>query len=344
MSSPKPCKLRLPIVEKSGWPWDEESTFLASTLANGSAWPRISIVTPSYNQGPYIEETIRSVLLQRYPNLEYIIIDGGSTDNSIEIIKKYEPWITYWASERDHGQSHAINKGLKKSRGDIVAYLNSDDIYLPGTIQKVARYFDKHDSVDIVYGDCRIIDEKSKMIAQWCSRVFDLFSELCLNFIYQPTSFIRRRVIRKVGYFDENLHYTMDVDYWYRAGCHFEFEYIPEVLACFRVSSDSKTGDSQIPIVNERKRVIERFLSNCHDQYIKKNRKRILSWHHYHAGEQLYSKKEFGPAKKEFLAGIQLNPVSIKTLHSIAAIIDSHMNAKIFPTIRRYFSPRLHRK
>ena len=101
-------------------------------MPNGEAWPRISIVTPSFNQGQFIEETIRSILLQGYPNLEYIIIDGGSTDESVEIIKKYEPWLTYWVSEKDRGQAHAINKGLERCTGEILAYINSDDYYYPG--------------------------------------------------------------------------------------------------------------------------------------------------------------------------------------------------------------------
>ena len=104
---------------KIGWPWTEESSQLPEKMSDGSPWPRISIVTPSYNQGQFIEETIRSVLLQGYPNVEYIIIDGGSTDNSLEIIKKYEPWLAYWVSEPDRGQSHALNKGIQKATGDI---------------------------------------------------------------------------------------------------------------------------------------------------------------------------------------------------------------------------------
>ena len=106
-------------VAKPGWPWAEASVPLPEKMPDGSDWPRISVVTPSYNQGEFIEETIRSVLLQGYPNLEYIIIDGGSTDNSVEIIKKYEPWLTYWVSEKDRGQSHAINKGFKHAAGEI---------------------------------------------------------------------------------------------------------------------------------------------------------------------------------------------------------------------------------
>jgi len=137
------AELSPPPPGKTGWPWTEESPQLPDTMPDGSPWPRISIVTPSYNQGQFIEETIRSVLLQGYPNLEYIIIDGGSSDGSVEIIKKYEPWLAYWVSEKDRGQSHAINKGLFRSTGEILAWLNSDDLLIWGSLAAAARVMAK---------------------------------------------------------------------------------------------------------------------------------------------------------------------------------------------------------
>src|SRR5688572_23620138 len=125
--------------DKKGWPWDQETVFDFND--SKKHWPRISIVTPSYNQGIFLEETLRSILLQNYADLELIVIDGGSKDNSVEIIKKYEPWITYWISEKDNGQSDAINKGFKKASGEIVAWINSDDLLTPGSLHKVAEYF-----------------------------------------------------------------------------------------------------------------------------------------------------------------------------------------------------------
>lgn len=127
--------------DKVGWPWDSQLPELSAVMNDGRDWPKISIVTPSYNQGQFIEETIRSVLLQGYPNLEYIVIDGGSTDNSLEIIQKYEPWLRYWISEPDEGQADAIHKGFQRASGDLLAWQNSDDFYQLGAFQRIAEFF-----------------------------------------------------------------------------------------------------------------------------------------------------------------------------------------------------------
>ncbi len=128
---------------KTGWPWTRETSPARATAWGGRPWPRISIVTPSYNQGQFLEETLRSVLLQGYPNLEYAVFDGGSTDESVEILRKYAPWLSYWSSEKDAGQAHAINTGLARATGNIAAYLNSDDLYMPGALQHVAAVWHK---------------------------------------------------------------------------------------------------------------------------------------------------------------------------------------------------------
>lgn len=281
---------------------------------------------------------MRSVLLQSYPNLEYMVIDGGSTDDSPQVIEKYAPWLAFWVSEPDRGQTHAINKGLGKSTGEIVAYLNSDDLYLPETLNIVAEFFKDHPESDIIYGDCRIIDNESRYRNLWRSRPFNLFHELCRNFIYQPTCFIKRHVLDAIGYFDEALHYTMDIDFWYRAGGQFKFAYLPVELACFRVTEQSKTGKGQVGPVNERKKVIERYLSACRDEKIQSKRSTILSWHHYLAGGQLYLKKEFEPAKREFLKAIRFAPASIKTLCALSALGDMVFGINIFPQLDRLFA------
>ena len=154
MRCPTLAQLPPPARGNVGWPWTIETPRLPPTYPDGSPWPSISIITPSYNQGHFIEETIRSVLLQGYPNLEYIIIDGGSTDETLPIIKKYEPWISFWVSEPDRGQSHAINKGFARSRGSILAWINSDDYYYEGAFEAVAKFLQHRTSIIAVgFGD-----------------------------------------------------------------------------------------------------------------------------------------------------------------------------------------------
>jgi glycosyltransferase involved in cell wall biosynthesis len=207
---------------KIGWPWTEQSEPLPQRMADGSEWPRISIVTPSYNQGQFIEETIRSVLLQGYPNIEYIIIDGGSNDNSLEIIKKYEQHLTYWISEQDQGQSHAINKGWQKSTGDYLAWMNSDDCYLANALNDTVKIF-LECNCDFIYGpsyggsslqDMQIVEGKG--IRDFKLKTLLKFFYAVENIIPSQSVFVSQPLLTQVGFLDENLHYCMDLDFFAR--------------------------------------------------------------------------------------------------------------------------------
>ena len=158
MRCPTLAELPPPPAGRTGWPWTEEYPQLPDKMPDGSAWPRISIVTPSFNQADFLEETIRSVLLQGYPELEYFVIDGGSKDHSVEVIKKYERWISFWVSEKDRGQSHAINKGFERCRGDLMTFQNSDDLYLPGALADAAKKFAARRDAGAVIGGFYYID------------------------------------------------------------------------------------------------------------------------------------------------------------------------------------------
>lgn len=247
MHCPTLKDLPLPPSGKTGWPWTEESPQLPDTMLDGSPWPKISIVTPSLNQGQFIEETIRSVLAQGYTNLEYIIIDGGSNDGSVDIIKKYEKWLTYWVSEPDRGQSHAINKGFNLSKGEIVAWINSDDIYLPGIFEKLYKVFDQ--GADMVFGDCHVVNEDKKIIKiRNVPQVFDV-DHLILqgNFIMQPSAFLRKTVFEDVGGLDESLEFAMDYDLWIRIGLKYKVKRIDVYLSCLRKHPHAKTYESNNP-------------------------------------------------------------------------------------------------
>jgi len=204
-------------------------------------YPLVSIITPSYNSGKFIEETILSIINQSYKRIEYIIIDGKSTDNTIDIIKKYEK-ICSFRSESDFGQSEAINKGWLSAKGDILAYINADDTYFQETVEIVVNYFRQNPDVMMIYGDFSIIDINSKKILFVKSEQFDLKKLICLNnFIGQPTVFFRKEIIKKIGLLDTNLHYVMDLDFWIRIGSRYKIVYIPKNLANFRIHAKSKT-------------------------------------------------------------------------------------------------------
>ena len=240
-----PTLMELPPCpsHKNGWPWTEESPQSASRMPDKSRWPKISIVTPSYNQGRFIEETIRATLLQGYPELEYIVIDGGSTDGTIEIIKKYEKWITEWRSEPDKGQSHAINKGFDLSNGEIVAWINSDDFYFKNALRKVAEFFRSNSKTDMIFGDCHAINEKSEVVKlHETPKRFDLRRLIARDcYINQPSTFFTKKVICKVGGLCESLEYSMDYDLWIKIGQQGNVKRINEVLSFFRRHPDAKT-------------------------------------------------------------------------------------------------------
>jgi glycosyltransferase involved in cell wall biosynthesis len=203
---------------KAGWPWTEESRQLSPTMREGRALPKISIVTPSYNQGQFLEETIRSVLLQNYPNLEYIIMDAGSTDNSVEIIKKYEPWLTYWVSEKDNGQSHAINKGFRISTGKILTWLNSDDLLLAGALGTAVRHFETPDSYDLIIGERLTLDAESCPIDRGTLTDFPVtrFQVLYMGRwpFYQESMFFTRRIWQRAGPLSEEYNLLFDFEFF----------------------------------------------------------------------------------------------------------------------------------
>lgn len=248
MRSPHLRELPHAAEEKSGWLWTNIPEPFPESMPDGSPWPKISVVTPSFNQGQFIEETIRSVLLQNYPNLEFIIIDGGSTDNTVEVIKKYEPWLFYWVSEPDRGQSHAINKGIFKSSGEILFWLNSDDILLPGSLRIVANVFASHKELPLVSGQAVVIDHEGEEIGE-LNTYFISWEELITNpgnSIRQIATFFSRNMFEKYGYLNEDLQISMDKELISRFTQQNMPLIINEYLAAFRVHKDSKTAQNLI--------------------------------------------------------------------------------------------------
>jgi glycosyltransferase involved in cell wall biosynthesis len=244
MQCPTLAELPLPPEGKRGWPWTEETPRLPDSMPDGTPLPRVSIVTPSYNQARFIEETIRSVLLQGYPDLEYIIIDGGSTDNSVEIIEKYQKWLTYWISEPDNGQSQAVNKGFEKARGEIYSWLNSDDYLLKSALKNVAHACQTSPKAGAwCAGSLFVTTDGKRVGVRWPPDQLDVETIAAWNenSFGQPACFFSKMAWQQCAPLDENLHYGMDLDLWIKIAKKFPFEKIKEVLAVERVHKDAKT-------------------------------------------------------------------------------------------------------
>lgn len=225
--------------------------------------PLISIVTPSFNQGHFLERTIQSILKQQYSHLEYIIQDGGSCDETLQILKQHSTKLKHWESKCDAGQSNAINLGLRHATGEIMAYLNSDDILLPGSLHYIAHYFAKHPKVDVVYGHRILIDENDHEIGRWTLPPHDFHVLSWADYIPQETLFWRRRIWDKVGgTIDESFRFAMDWDLILRfrdAGA--KFVRLPRFLGAFRVHMRQKTSSEMSRIGMEE---MQRIRSSIH--------------------------------------------------------------------------------
>lgn len=241
---PRLSDLPPPPESRQGWPWTEETPHLPPTMPDGRPWPTISVVTPSFRQAPFVEETIRSVLLQGYPDLEYYVIDGGSTDGSVDVIRRYEPWLAGWVSEPDRGQSHAIGKGFARTSGDVLAWLNSDDTYLLGALGRAATIIAEHPEAGLVYGDAV---QRVEGVGDRPYRSAQLDTLGLLRFaavIPQPTVFMRRATFEAAGGIDEEKHFALDYDLWLRCSLVAPLHYEPgPPLALDRRHPQTK-GDS----------------------------------------------------------------------------------------------------
>ncbi|MGQ9864907.1 MAG: glycosyltransferase family 2 protein [Pseudanabaenaceae cyanobacterium] len=255
-------ELPSPPPGKVGWPWTESSSILPATMTDGSPWPRISIVTPSYNQGQFIEETIRSVLLQGYPNLEYIIIDGGSTDNSVEIIEKYSLWLDYWVSERDNGQSHAINKGLARCTGIWFTWVNSDDFLELDTLSLVAMLGKDH---DVVAGSVRNFGAgfPDKLITNRNLKAENLILSKENSTYHQPAIWLKPKLIKECGGIDEKFQYAFDWDLMIRyLTLNPRVQYTDRLLCHFRLHNHSKTVSQQAMFHFEDLQILQKLSQN----------------------------------------------------------------------------------
>ena len=222
-------------------------------------WPRFSIVTPTYNMGHYLEETIESILSQDYPYLEYVVLDGGSKDNTVEILKKYKDCLS-WKSEKDKGQGDAVNKGWHATSGDIFTFLNADDTYLPGALASIAKHFRQNPNAGLIYGEAYHVQQDGKVIDRYPTHPFDLetFSEQC--YICQPAAFMRHEVFGAAGMINTQLHFALDYELWMRISRLYPVHKVDEYLATSRMYMDNKT-------LANRRRVYQEILNSVKTHY-----------------------------------------------------------------------------
>jgi len=207
-----------------------------------NVFPKVSIVTPSFNQATFLEQTLRSVLEQDYPNLEYIVIDGGSRDGSLEIIQKYADQLSYWQSQPDQGQTDAINQGFAHASGEIFAWLNSDDLLLPGAVSAAVRALQAHPEAAMVYGDALLINAEGKTIGKFPAAQTD-YRKLRRGYVHIPqqASFFRADLWRQVGPLDVSFYFAMDYDLWVRLAALAPLVYVPQLWAAFRLHGAGKS-------------------------------------------------------------------------------------------------------
>ncbi|NLL77153.1 MAG: glycosyltransferase [Clostridiales bacterium] len=228
---------------------------------------KITVVTPSYNQGVFIKRTIESVLSQGIDDLEYIIMDGGSTDETVDILKEYGDKII-WKSEKDKGQTDAVNKGIRAAHGEIIGWLNSDDIYYPNAIKKVMEVFENHPEINVVYGNANHINEDDIFIEEYYTEDFDYERLKDICFICQPSLFFRKKLVDKYGFLDDKLQYCMDYDYWLRLGKGERFYRLNELIAGSRLYDDNKTLGARRKVHEEMLTMQEKNFGKASERWV----------------------------------------------------------------------------
>ena len=274
-----------------------------------SETPLVSIITPSYNQASFLEQTICSVLGQDYPNVEYMVVDGGSDDGSLEIIKRYANRLTWWVSEKDHGQAEAINKGFSRANGEYIAWINSDDFYQPGAIRAAVDELQSHPDAGMVFGDVRVVDKNEKILNHLHYGNWGLQEFMTFHIIGQPAVFLRRSVLEKTGFLDETYHFMLDHQLWLRVGLQASIRYVPQLWAGAHYHEDCKNLAQASEFGKEAFRIVEWMheisafaeLMPCLAPYVKAGAERINAFY-------LLDAKEYQKSFRSYWHGFLLAP------------------------------------
>lgn len=306
-----------PPPRKTGWPWTVESSVLPERMSEGREWPRISVVTPSFNQDRFLEATIRSVLLQGYPNLEYLVLDGGSTDESPKILRKYADFLTYCVSQRDGGPEFAINDGWERATGEFVAFLPSDDYFEPSVLHKSAEALATEPLASFVYGVCRVLNENDKQI--WVDDPhgpFEMSRLLGSFYFYAPTILIRQSFLTITGNMDTSLRFLSDWDLWLRLALCSPPVYASHVVASVHSWAGSKTNPeiearrpSYIPF--ERALVLRRLLKKrLFPEEISGQVRKMIACHYLDWAHALMQRRQWWVIPQAYVRAALWDPAS----------------------------------
>ena len=276
---------------------------------NPSSRPLVSIITPSYQQAAFLEQTIRSVLDQDYPNLEYMVVDGGSTDGSVEIIQSYASRLAWWVSEKDRGQAEAINKGMARAKGEIVAWLNSDDCYLPGAISEAVAALQANPQAGFVFGDVRVVDATERVINELHYGNWSLRELMAFHIIGQPAVFMRKSALPPDGFLDPNYHFLLDHHLWLQIAVHSPIQYIPRLWASAHYHEGAKNKAQAAKFGEEALRLAEWMrttpqFSSAYDRH----RREIKAGAERINGFYLLDAEQYGSAFRAYLRAFMNSP------------------------------------
>ena len=291
---------------------DRHQPLTSSSAPSNPALPLVSIVTPSFNQAKYLPTTIQSVLLQAYPRIEYIVMDGGSTDGSVEIIQEYSDAIAYWRSEADQGQADAINQGLKMASGEIVAWINSDDAYLPDAVGQAVKALNQSPHAGMVYGDGIMVGSELEVLDRHRYSQLSLVDLLSFEVLLQPSVFMRKHVLDDVGFLDTSYDLILDHELWVRIASQYPIKHVSSYWALERTHAQAKTITQAEQFVREAERMIaEAEASSMLGPIVNENWERIFAGLGVFTARRLIDAKKHSEALKRITAAVFRHPMTV---------------------------------